>query len=94
MTMSIPFASRRTVMTIYQAIPLPMLQIDEVDVLQWDTQAEYLAVSEDGRETAQITHRQLENYIGSAKNSICHEGIATDQSSCLSLLFFGISYKQ
>ena len=91
MTMSIPLASRRTVMTIYQAIPLPMPQIDEVDALQWDILAEYLAVSEDGRETAQITHRQLENCIGSAKYSICYEGIATEgvQSSCLSLLFFG-----
>ena len=88
MTMSIALASRRTVITIYQAIPLPMPQIDEVDALQWDIQAEYLAVSEDGRE---ITHRQLENCIGSAKYRICHEGIATEgvQSSCLSLLFFG-----
>ena len=91
MTMSIPLASRRTVMTIYQAIPLPMPQIDDVDAIQWDIEADFLAVSEDGRETALVTHRQLEQCIGSSRYSICHEGLATEglQSSCLALLFFG-----
>ena len=43
-----------------------------------DIQAEYLAVSEDGRETAHLTQRQVENCTGSAKYSICNERIATD----------------
>ena len=91
MTMSIPLAFRRTVLTTYQAQPLPMLQPDDVDAIQWEIEAEYLAVSEDGRETALITRRHMENCIGSSKYSICHEGLATEgvQSSCLSLLFFG-----
>ena len=91
MTMSIPLASRRTVMTTYQAIPLPVPQVDEVDALQWVIEADYLAVFEDGRETAVITRRQMNNCIGLSKYSICHEGLATEgvSSSCLSLLFFG-----
>ena len=35
MTVSKPLASRRTVMTTYQALPLLVPQIDEVDALQW-----------------------------------------------------------
>ena len=91
MTMSIPLASRRNVLTTYQALPLPIPQPDDVDAIQWEIEAEYLAVSEDGRETALITRRQIENSIGSLKYSICHEGLATEgvQFSCLSLLFFG-----
>ena len=91
LTMSIPLASRRTVMTTYQALPLPMPQVDDVEAIQWEIESEYLAVSEDGRETALISRNQLDMCIGSSRYSICHEGLATEgvQSSCLSLLFFG-----
>ena len=91
LTMSIPLASRRTVMTTYQALPLPMPQVDDVEAVQWEIESEYLAVSEDGRETALISRNQLDMCIGSSRYSICHEGLATEgvQSSCLSLLFFG-----
>ena len=91
MTIPIPLASRRTVLTTYQAIPLPTPQPDDVDAIEWEKDAEYLAVSEDGRETALITRRPMENCIGSSKYSTCHEGLATEgvQFSWLCLLFYG-----
>ena len=91
LTMSIPLASHRTVMTTYQAIPLPMPQVDDVEALQCEVESDFLAVSEDGRETALISRAQMDLCIGSSRYSICHEGLATEgvQSSCLSLLFFG-----
>ena len=92
LTMSIPLASRRTVMTTYQAIPLPMPQVDDIEALQWEVESDFLAVSEDGRETALISRAQMDLCIGSSRYSICHEGLATEgvQSSCLSLFFLEI----
>ena len=91
LTMSIPLASKQTVMTIYQAIPIPMPQPDEDIALLWDIESEYLAVSADARETALLSHRDIGHCIGSSRYSICRQGIATEglYSSCLSLLFFG-----
>ena len=57
----------------------------------WDLEADYLAVSEDGRETALVSRLDLTRCIGSSRYSICHHGLSTEGlwSSCLSLLFFG-----
>ena len=68
-----------------------MPQVDDVEALQWEVEADYLAVSENGRETALISRALMDLCIGSSRYSICHEGLATEgvQSSCLSLLFFG-----
>ena len=90
-TMSIPLASRQTVLTTYEAIPLPMPQHDDDMAMIWDTHADFLAVSEDGRETASVSRQQLDQCIGSSRYSICQQGFATEGSgsSCLSLLFFG-----
>ena len=55
LTMSIPLASRRIVMTTYQAIPLTLPQVYDVEALQWEVESDFLAVSEDGRETALIS---------------------------------------
>ena len=91
LAMTIPLASRRTVMTTYQALPLPMPQLDDVEAVQWEIESEYLEVSEDSRETSLISRNQLDMCIGSSRYSICLEGLAREgvQSSCLSLLFFG-----
>ena len=91
LTMSIPLAFRKTVMTTYQALPLPMPQMNDVEAIHFEIESEYLAVSEDGRETALFSRYQLDMCIGSSRYSICHEGLTTEgvQSSCLSLLFFG-----
>ena len=91
LTMSIPLASRQTVMTLYEAIPIPMPQDDAEDAMIWDLEADFLAVSEDGRETALVSRTDLTRCIGSTRYSICHHGLATEGlwSSCLSLLFFG-----
>ena len=91
MTMSIPLASRQTVFTVYKAIVVPMPQSDEADAIRWRTETEYIAVSEDLRETALVTNEQLQKCIGSTKYKICHETMATETSdaSCLSTLYFG-----
>ena len=91
LTMSIPLASRQTVMTFYEAIPIPMPQEDSSDAMIRDLDAEFLAVSEDGRETAIVSSRYLTRCIGSATYGICHQGLSTEGlwSSCLSLLFSG-----
>ena len=96
LTMSIPLASKQTVMTIYQAIPIPMPQPDEDIALLWDIESEYLAVSADARETALLSHRDIGHCIGSARYSICRQGIATEglYSSCLSLFSLEILYKR
>ena len=56
----------------------------------WDLSAPFLAVSDDGRQTATVSSSQLPQCIGSSRYSICHEGLATAEpdSSCLSMLFF------
>ena len=63
LTMSKPLASRSAVMTFYVALPLPMPQVDDIEAIQWEIVSEYLAVSEDGRETALIFKNQLDTCI-------------------------------
>ena len=75
LTMSIPLASRQTVMTLYEAIPIPMPQADADDAMIWDLEADFLAVSEDGRETALVSRSDLTRCIGSTRYSICHHGL-------------------
>ena len=88
--MSIPLASRQTVMNLYEAILIPMPQADAEDAIIWDLEADFLAVSEDGRDTALVSSSDLTRCIGSTRYSICHHGLATEGpwSSCLTLLFF------
>ena len=43
--------------TTYQALPLPMPQLDDVDAIMWEIEAEYLADSED----ALITWGQMDS---------------------------------
>ena len=91
LTMSIPLASSQTTFTVYESIPLPMPQHDSPGTaIMWDLSAPYLAVSDDGRQTATLSSTQLTQCIGSSRYSICHAGLATAErdSSCLSLLFF------
>ena len=91
LTMSIPLASSQTTFTVYESIPLPMPQPDSPGVaIMWDLQAPYLAISDDSRQTATLTHQQLSHCIGSSRYSICHQGLATAErdSSCLAMLFF------
>ena len=91
MTMSIPLASRQTVFTVYKAIVVPMPQLETEYAIQWTVETEYIAISEDLRETALVTRDQLGKCIGSNKYKICHETMATETSdaSCLAVLYFG-----
>ena len=51
MTMAIPFASRQSAFTVYKAIVVPLPQVEEI-AIKWEVESEYLAVSEDLRETS------------------------------------------
>ena len=42
--MTKPLASRRTVMTTYQALPLPMPQMHDVEAIQWEIQSSCLCL--------------------------------------------------
>ena len=89
--MSILLASRQKVLNTHEAIPIPMPQLDDSDVMIWSLEADFLAVYEDARETASGTRHDLASCIWSSRYSMCQQGLATEslRSSCLSLLFFG-----
>ena len=89
--MSILLASRQKVLNTHEAIPIPMPQLDDSDVMIWSLEADFLAVYEDARETASGTRHDLASCIWSSRYSMCQQGLATESlgSSCLSLLFFG-----
>ena len=60
LTMSIPLASSQTYFTVYESIPLPMPQPDSPGVaIMWDLQAPFLAISDDGRQTATLSRDQI-----------------------------------
>ena len=80
--MAIPFASRQTAITVYQAIVLPQPQREEDMAVNWNVGAEYLAVSEDLMETSLVTRDQVDKCIGSSKYRIFHETLAT-KSECI-----------
>ena len=81
MTMAIPFASRQTAFTVYKAIAAPLPQMDEDMAVKWDVEAEYLAVSENLMETSLVTRDQPDKCIGSSKYRICHETLATENTT-------------
>ena len=68
-----------------------MPQLETAYAIQWTVETEYIAISEDLRETALVTRDQLGKCIGSNKNKICHETMAaeTSDASCLAVLYFG-----
>ena len=83
-------------MTLYEAIPIPMQESDAEDAMIWDLEADYLAVSEDGRETALVSRLDMTRCIGSSEYSICHHGLATKGlwSSYLSLYSLATWFKR
>ena len=88
--MAIPVASRQTAFTVYKAIVVPLPQMNEDMAIKWNVEAEYLAVSENLRETSLVTRDQLDKCIGSSKYRICLETLATENkdSSCFATLYF------
>ena len=76
MTMAMPFASRQTAFTVYQAIELPQPERDEDMAVKWNVEAEYLAVSENLMEASLVTRDQVDKCIGSSKYRICHETLS------------------
>ena len=79
LTKSIPLASSQTTFTVYESITLRMPQPDSPGVaIMWD-QAPFLAISDDGRQTATLSRDQLSHCIGSSRYGIY------DSQSCLAL---------
>ena len=91
MTLSIPFASRQTVFTLFEAklIPMPYPQL----ALKWDIEAPYLTISEDQMESSVLSEAQFEQCLGSSKYRYCAETFPTEvgHSSCIATLFFDSS---
>ena len=89
MTLSIPLPSKQTAFSVYRVHTIPIPQPEDIVELRWKTEADYLAISEDGTETAPITTEQLAKCIGSSRYQICHKNIATEttHASCLATLF-------
>ena len=80
MTMSIPVASRQSAFTVYKAIVVPSSQMDENTALEWKIESEYLAVSEDLRETSLVTRDKMDKWSFVTW---------TTDASCLATLYFG-----
>ena len=59
MTLSIPLASKQTAFSVYRVHTIPMPQPEDIVALRWKTEADYLAISEDGTKTAPITTEHL-----------------------------------
>ena len=45
-TLSIPLASKQTVLTVYRANPIPMPQSEPTVAMKWKTEAPFVAISE------------------------------------------------
>ena len=69
MTLSIPFASRQTFFTLFEAKLNPMLYHDDSQLAQkWDFEAPFLGTSEDQIESSVLSQPQIDHCIGSSKN--------------------------
>ena len=92
LTLAIPLASSQTAFQSFRSIVIPMPHMDanEDEAIQWVTEGEYLAVSEDSMETTVLTKQQFDRCLGSSKYRICHETMETHlgQATCLSTLYF------
>ena len=90
LTLAIPLASSQTAFDVYRAQLIPMPQQQTSDALQWVTEGQFLAISEDSMETTVLSKDQFNNCLGSSRYKICHETLETHlgQSSCLATLYF------
>ena len=90
MILSKPLASKQTSLTVYRATPIPMPQPESTLAMNWKTETQFLAISEDNLEADLLSEYDLANCIGSATYQICHRSIATERGhgSCLATLFF------
>ena len=89
-TLSIPFASRETILNVFHAIPIPMPTRGSSKATIWDIEADFIAVTENKAETALLTQEDLLACVGSKAYSICEQGFAMEKKrySCLASLLF------
>ncbi len=89
--LAIPMASSQTVLNVNRAHLMPMPDPRDAKALVWDIEGEFLAISEDQRDNAIPTPKDLQTCLGSPLNSICATGSATylTKTFCLAALYFG-----
>ena len=91
LTLDIPFASQQTVLTLFEAKPVPMPFLDDSQMaLTWNIEAPYLALSENKLESSVLSEDQFEHCLGSSKYRICSEAFPTQigHPSCVATLYF------
>ena len=79
MSITIPFASRHLAFTVYKAIVVLLDQRVENFAVNWNVEAQYLAVSPNLMEFSPVTLDQLDKCIGSSKYRICIENLAMEK---------------
>ena len=79
MTLSFPLASKQTAFSVYRGHTILMPQPEEIVALRWKTEADYLAISEDGTKTAPVTTEQLAKCIGSSRYQIATKTLPQKQ---------------
>ena len=90
LVVAIPLAKTPVLMTVHQAHLIPMPTPNSSIALNWETEAQFLAVADSRTEIALLTSDQLAHCIGSKSMSICYEMFPTDRSrhTCLASLYF------
>ena len=93
-TFSVPFASKSTILTVYEAIPIPMPLQDGTANL-WDLEEQYIATTDDQSETAAVSKNDLEKCVGSKVYTICEQTFAMEKTSstCLAALLLQDQYR-
>lgn len=92
--LAIPVSTPDTMMEVYRARTIPMPQDDSNSAVTWNIESPFIAVSENNREYALISYRQLEECIGSNNIRICYTPFATHTvttpivGSCIATLFY------
>ena len=67
---SVPLASKSTLLTVYEAIPIPIpLQDGTANI--WELEERYIATTDDQSETAAVSKSDLKKCVGSKVYTIC-----------------------
>ena len=93
-TSSVPLASKSTLLTVYEAIPIPMpLQDGTANIRELEER--YIATSDDPSETAAVSKNDLEKGVGSKIYTICEQTFAMEKTSstCLAALLIQDQYR-
>ena len=92
-TVSIPMASKSTVLNIYQPQLIPM-PTENNRASVWDIEAPYIAVMENRQYAALLTESEFQDCVGSRSYGICENGFSLqrNKNSCPRALLFRDEY--